>query len=156
MSSSLSTAPSGVRVQKEDYRVAVVAARWNSQITDALCEGAQKALIEAGVKYENITVMRVPGVIELVNAARLAVRMRQVDAVVLCGCVIRGDTPHFDYVCQIAAQGTAMLNASQDKPVTFGVITVENLQQAMDRADGVLGNKGAEAAEAAVEMLNLH
>lgn len=157
MSSILDTAhPESVRALESNYRVAVIAARWNSDITDPLAEGAVNALLEAGVDYESIVSVRVPGTVELVNAARIAVRSRKVDAVIILGCVIRGDTPHFDYVCQIAAQGTAMLNASQDKPVIFGVLTVENHQQALDRAGGKLGNKGSEAAQAAVEMLNLH
>lgn len=156
MSSTLANAlPEKVRANDSNYRVAVIAARWNSDITDPLAEGAVSTLLECGVEYENILTVRVPGTVELVNAARMAVHSRKVDAAIILGCVIRGDTPHFDYVCQIAAQGTAMLNASQEKPVIFGVITVNNHQQALDRAGGCMGNKGSEAAQAAVEMLNL-
>lgn len=156
MSSTLAAAlPEKVHANESNYRVAVIAARWNSDITDPLAEGAVDTLLECGVDYESILTIRVPGTVELVNAAHMAVHSRKVDAVIILGCVIRGDTPHFDYVCQIAAQGTAMLNATQDKPVIFGVITVNDHQQALDRAGGCLGNKGSEAAQAAVEMLNL-
>ncbi len=98
-----------------------------------------------------------PGTVELVNAAAMALtHMPDLKAIILLGCVIRGDTPHFDYVCQIVSQGTAELNARGDAPVIFGVLTVENQQQALDRAGGALGNKGAEAAVAAIHMANLH
>ena len=138
-----------------EFRVAVITATWNADITTPLRDGAVEYLRKAGLTEENIIPMEVPGTVELVNAARLAVTSPRCDAVIILGCVIRGDTPHFDYVCQIAAQGTATLNATQDKPVIFGVITVENHQQALDRAGGKLGNKGSEGAAAAIQMLNL-
>ena len=120
-------------------------------------DGALDVLRSAGVREENIYSRDVPGTVELVNAAAMALDcMPEVKAVIVIGCVIRGDTPHFDYVCQIAAQGAAMLNARGKAPVIFGVLTVENLQQALDRAGGSLGNKGAEAAVAAIRMANLH
>ena len=90
----------------------------------------------------------------LVYAAARLVKYAPVDAVIVIGCVIRGDTPHFDYVCQQVAEGTAHLNAQGEVPVIFGVLTVDNLQQALDRAGGSLGNKGAEAAVAAIEMVD--
>lgn len=138
-----------------DMKVALVTAEWNSRITYALRDGAMKVLAEAGVRQENITVESVPGTVELVNAAALFCN-KNYDAVIATGVVIRGDTPHFDYVCMIAAEGIARLNAMGKCPVIFDVLTVENEQQALDRAGGCLGNKGEEAAVAAVEMANLH
>ncbi len=140
-----------------DFKCAVFTAEWNPQVTGALRDGALDVLRSAGVREENIYSRDVPGTVELVNAAAMALDcMPEVKAVIVIGCVIRGDTPHFDYVCQIAAQGAAMLNARGKAPVIFGVLTVENLQQALDRAGGSLGNKGAEAAVAAIRMANLH
>ena len=140
-----------------DFKCAVFTAEWNPQVTGALRDGALDVLRSAGVREENIYSRDVPGTVELVNAAAMALDcMPEVKAVIVIGCGIRGDTPHFDYVCQIAAQGAAMLNARGKAPVIFGVLTVENLQQALDRAGGSLGNKGAEAAVAAIRMANLH
>ncbi len=143
-------------LQNPDMKVALVTAEWNSHITHALRDGALRVLREAGVKEENITVETVPGTVELVNAAALFCHLHEYDAVIITGVVIRGDTPHFDYVCQIAAEGTARLNAEGNTPVIFDVLTVEDEQQALDRAGGRLGNKGDEAAVAAIEMANLH
>ncbi|MDE6247027.1 MAG: 6,7-dimethyl-8-ribityllumazine synthase [Muribaculaceae bacterium] len=133
----------------------IVYAKWNPDVTHPLRDGAVETLREAGVKNENIRLHAVPGTVELINAAGVLVKRRP-DAVIIIGCVIRGDTPHFDYVCQQAAQGAAILNAQGETPVIFGVLTVDNLQQALDRAGGTLGNKGAEAAVAAIEMANFH
>lgn len=139
------------------FKCAVFTAEWNEKITGALRQGALDVLRKAGVKEENLFVQSVPGTVELVNAAGMAVNtMPDLKAVIVIGCVIRGDTPHFDYVCQIAAQGTAMLNSQGKAPVIFGVLTVDTEQQALDRAGGSLGNKGAEAAVAAIKMANLH
>lgn len=137
-----------------DMKVTVITARWNDNITYALRDGAIDVLTRAGVSAHNICNIEVPGAVELVNAA--AMSMSSADAVIVIGCVIRGDTPHFDYVCLSATQGVTMLNARGETPVIFGVLTVENLQQALDRAGGVLGNKGSEAAVAAIEMARLH
>lgn len=134
----------------------VVTADWNPEITYALRDGAIEVLKKAGVNEKNIRNLAVPGTVELVNAAALAVHGGDAAAVIVIGCVIRGDTPHFDYVCQIAAQGIAEINATGKTPVIFGVLTVNNLKQAQERAGGLLGNKGAEAAAAAVTMANLH
>lgn len=134
----------------------VIVANWNSDITYPLSDGATEVLDKAGVEDRNLKVMFVPGTVELVNAASLAVHGGDAAAVIVIGCVIRGDTPHFDYVCQIAAQGVAQLNTLGKAPVIFGVLTVDSLQQAQERAGGILGNKGAEAAVAAIEMANLH
>jgi len=139
------------------FRAMILTAEWNPRITHALRDGAKDVLLKAGVAAENISLEDVPGTVELVNAAALAVRrLRELDAVIVIGCVIRGDTPHFDYVCQIAAEGTARLNALGETPVIFGVLTVNKEEEALDRAGGKLGNKGAEAAVAAIKMANLH
>ena len=134
----------------------VVTADWNPDITYALRDGAIEVLRKAGVDEKNIKSFSVPGTVELVNAAGLMVNGGDAAAIIVIGCVIRGDTPHFDYVCQIAAQGVAKLNAKGKAPVIFGVLTTDNLQQAQERAGGILGNKGAEAASAAISMANLH
>ena len=134
----------------------IVTAEWNSEITHVLRQGAIDVLNKAGVESSKIKCVAVPGTVELVNAAALMVHGGDAAAVIVIGCVIRGDTPHFDYVCQIASQGVAALNAEGKSPVIFGVLTVDNLSQAQQRAGGVLGNKGAEAAMAAIEMANLH
>lgn len=134
----------------------VIKADWNSDITNPLCQGALDVLRKAGVNESNIKTIQVPGTVELVNVAALCVHSGDTAAVIVIGCVIRGDTPHFDYVCQIAAQGIASLNSEGKAPVIFGVLTVDNLLQAQQRAGGVLGNKGAEAAAAAITMANIH
>lgn len=134
----------------------VVTADWNPEITYALRDGAVDTLKKAGVKEEKLRKISVPGTVELVNAAGKFVNRPDTAAVIIIGCVIRGDTPHFDYVCQIAAQGTATLNALGKAPVIFGVLTVNALSQAQERAGGRLGNKGSEAASAAIIMSNCH
>lgn len=141
----------------QGFRCAIFTAEWNPKVTHALRDGAVDVFRQAGVEEDNLLLEDVPGTVELVNAAGLAVhQMRDLDAIIIIGCVIRGDTPHFDYVCDIVSQGTARLNAKGETPVIFGVLTVDNEQQALDRAGGCLGNKGAEAAVAAIKMANLH
>lgn len=134
----------------------IVTADWNKEITHALRDGAEDTLRKAGLKESDIIKVSVPGTVELINAAGLISQRGEASAIIILGCVIRGDTPHFDYVCQIAASGTALLNSSGKTPVIFGVLTVETLDQAQQRAGGELGNKGAEAAATAIEMVNLH
>ena len=142
---------------KDGFRCAIFTAEWNPKVTHALRDGAIDVFRKAGVDIDRLLLEDVPGTVELVNAAGLALRqMRDLDAIIIIGCVIRGDTPHFDYVCEIVAEGTARLNAKGETPVIFGVLTVNNEQEALDRAGGCLGNKGAEAAVAAIKMANLH
>lgn len=139
------------------FKCAIFTAEWNPKITGALRDGAIDVLHRAGVPDNAIFCKEVPGTVELVNAAAMALNyMPDVKAVIIIGCVIRGDTPHFDYVCDIVSAGTARLNSEGKAPVIFGVLTVDNEQQAIDRAGGILGNKGAEAAVAAIKMANLH
>ncbi len=144
-----------VPFNRETFRCDIVTASWNPQVTHALRDGAITTLLAAGVKEENIRNYEVPGTVELINAAGVLVK-RHPDAVIIIGCVIRGDTPHFDYVCMQAAQGASIINARGETPLIFGVLTVDNLQQALDRAGGTFGNKGSEAAVAAIEMANFH
>lgn len=134
-------------------QLGIVVARWNSKVTDALLKGALSFLERAGYPADDHTVVHVPGTIELVHAAARLLKDDEIDGVIVIGCVIRGDTPHFDYVCQHVTQGCAILNAQGTKPVIFGVLTTDNEQQALDRAGGRLGNKGCEAAAAAIEMV---
>lgn len=140
---------------KDNFRCDIVTAEWNKDVTFSLRDAAIETLLKAGVQKENIRQHQVPGTVELVNAAAVLARRRP-DAVIIIGCVIRGDTPHFDYVCQQAAQGAAIINSRGDTPLIFGVLTVNNMQEALDRAGGHLGNKGAEAAVAAIRMANFH
>lgn len=133
----------------------IITAEWNPGITHSLRDGALSILKSAGVKDTNIISLSVPGTVELVNVAAKAVNQEDTIAVIVIGCVIRGDTPHFDYVCMIAADGIASLNAKGKAPVIFGVLTVDNEQQAIDRAGGSLGNKGEESAAAAISLANL-
>lgn len=144
-------------MEPDNFKCAIFTAEWNPTVTDALRDGAVDVLHKAGINDNAIFSHSVPGTVELVNAAAMALtHMPDVNAIIIIGCVIRGDTPHFDYVCDIVSQGTAQLNSLGKAPVIFGVLTVDNEQQALDRAGGVLGNKGAEAAVAAIKMANLH
>ena len=154
MSTSLKhSAPEGTMPSAEGKRVAIVTAEWNRHITAALRDGAVDTLRSAGVADDDIELFDVPGAVELTFAASNLIEASRFDAVIVFGCVIRGGTPHFDYVCQSVTQGVTTLNADRDVPVIFGVLTVDDEQQAIDRAGGVLGNKGCEAAEAAVKMM---
>lgn len=153
MSTSLPTAaPHGALPKVDGMRVAIVRAEWNSHITSALTNGALEVFNREGFDSSSIDVFEVPGAIELTFAASQLIEASLYDAVIVFGCVIRGGTPHFDYVCQSVTQGITNLNADCDIPVIFGVLTVDNEQDAIDRAGGCLGNKGAEAAEAAIKM----
>lgn len=126
---------------------------WNNDITNALAEGARDTLIKAGISNDKIIIERVPGAVELTYAASMILNNTNVDAIILTGCVIRGDTPHFDYVCRSITDGMTHLNIKAKAPVIFGVLTVNNREQAMERAGGILGNKGVEAAVAALKMV---
>ncbi len=132
--------------------VGIVCAEWNDQVTGALLQGALDLFEREG--YEDITVAHVPGTVELTFGAAQMARTGRYDAVIMIGCVIRGGTPHFDYVCDSATQGCTYLNATQQVPIIFCVLTTDDLQQALDRAGGALCNKGTEAAEAAIKMVH--
>jgi 6,7-dimethyl-8-ribityllumazine synthase len=135
-------------------RFGIVVSEWNNNITGALLHGAQKTLMKHGAKEENIKVMTVPGSFELIYGAAQMTKSGFYDAVIAIGCVVRGDTPHFDYICAGTTQGLAELNVSGNVPVIYGLITTNNMQQAADRAGGCLGNKGDECAVTAIKMVN--
>ena len=135
-----------------DVRIAIIAAEWNSHITSALTESCITTLNDRGVAEELIDVFHVPGAVELTFAASSIIETGAYDVVIVFGCVIRGGTPHFDYVCQSVTQGITHLNAECDIPVIFGVLTVDTEQDALDRIGGSMGDKGAEAADTALKM----
>ena len=137
-----------------DMRFGIVVSEWNDRITGALLEGAVRTLRKHGAKDEHIKVFTVPGSFELTYGSAQLVKSGKVDAVIALGCVIRGETPHFDYVCGGATQGITQLNATQDIPVIYGLVTTNDMQQAEDRAGGKLGNKGDECAVAAIKMID--
>jgi len=136
-------------------KLAVVVSLWNRSITEALARGAVEALREYGAREENIIVKTVPGAFELTLGAQTLAENTDSDAVICLGCVIRGETPHFDYICQGVTQGLTQLNITYNLPVIFGLLTTDTLQQAEERSGGVHGNKGAEAAVAAIRMVAL-
>lgn len=138
----------------EGMRFGIVVSEWNDSITYTLRDGAVNTLVKHGVKKEDILVATVPGSFELTLGAQKMAQL-PVDAVICIGCVIRGDTPHFDYICQGVTQGITQLNIKYDKPFIFGVLTTDTLQQAQDRAGGKHGNKGDEAAYTAIKMVQL-
>ena len=139
----------------ENMRFGVVVAEWNLEVTGALANGAVDTLIKHGANEDNITVKYVPGTFELPMGGQFFAEMDNVDAVILLGCVIQGETRHFDYICEAVSQGTKDLNLKYNKPFIFGVLTTDNEQQALDRAGGKHGNKGDEAAVTAIKMIDL-
>lgn len=136
-------------------KIGIVVSRFNEFITNKLLNGAKDGLIRHGVKEEDIDVVWVPGAFEIPLAAKMMVQTNRYDAVIALGTVIRGATPHFDYVCNEVAKGVGALALESGVPVIFGVITTENIEQAIERAGTKAGNKGFEAASAAIEMANL-
>lgn len=138
-----------------NQRYGIVVADWNNHITYALLDGAIDALKSNGVKEENIVVQHVPGTFELTYGAKFQISRLHLDAVIVIGCVVRGDTPHFDYICQGVTNGVAQINAEGVAPVVYGVLTTNNMEQAEERAGGRLGNKGYETGIVALRMANL-
>ena len=139
----------------ESMRFGVVVAEWNQEITFALAQGAVDTLKKHGATDENILVKYVSGSFELPLGGQYFAELENVDAIILLGCVIQGETRHFDFICQGVTQGTVDLNLKYNKPFIFGVLTTENQQQALDRAGGKHGNKGDEAAVTAIKMVAL-
>jgi 6,7-dimethyl-8-ribityllumazine synthase len=138
-----------------DMRFAIVVSEWNTEITFALLQGVQDTLIKHGASANHIKVDYVPGSFELTAGARMVAEAGTFDAVICIGCVIRGDTPHFDYICTGVTNGITQLNVRYGIPFIFGVLTTDNQQQALDRAGGKHGNKGDEAAITAIKMVAL-
>lgn len=136
-------------------RFGIVAARFNDFIVDRLVDGAVDTLIRHGAEADAITLARVPGAFEIPQAVKAMAGARRHDAIVALGCVIRGATPHFDYVAGAAARGLAQVSMDQDIPVAFGVLTVDTIEQAIERAGTKAGNKGVDAAMSAIEMATL-
>lgn len=150
MSTSKQHQPQSGAPNIDDARVAIVAAEWNAHINDAMAEAATKVLLSHGAECD---VFHVPGAVELTFAASQLIEASVFDAIIVFGTVIRGGTPHFDYVCQSVTQGITSLNAESDTPVIFGVLTVYKEKDATDRVDGTVGDKGSECAEAALKMI---
>jgi 6,7-dimethyl-8-ribityllumazine synthase len=137
-------------------KFAIVVARFNSFITDRLLAAAEDALKRSGAKPEDVEIVKVPGSWELPIAAKALAALKKHDAIIALGAVIRGETPHFDHVANQAASGLAAVQLETGIPVAFGVLTTNTVEQAIDRAGVKAGNKGAEAAVACIEMVNLH
>lgn len=135
------------------YTIAIVRSEWNSDITYPLAQGAEQALLDNGVLPQNIVSKIVPGAFELPLAAQWLADKTNIDAVICIGSVIRGETAHFDYVCQAVSLGIKDVSLATKKPIIFGVLTDDNRQQSIDRSGGIHGNKGIEAGVTALKML---
>ncbi|MEW6469980.1 MAG: 6,7-dimethyl-8-ribityllumazine synthase [Bacteroidota bacterium] len=133
----------------------IVVSEWNSEITEALFKAAHETLLKYGAKGKDIIRINVPGSFELTLGAQKLVSQKKIDAVICLGCVIQGETRHFDFICEAVANGITQLNIIYGKPVIFGVLTTNTLQQAKERAGGKHGNKGVEAAVTAIKMAAL-
>lgn len=138
------------------YKFAIAVAEWNAEITGSLYNGALQTLIKHGVSENNVLSIAVPGSFELTAAADILLQKhKDLDAVICLGCVIQGDTKHFDFICDAVANGITQVSIKHSKPVIFGVLTTNDQQQAIDRAGGKHGNKGDEAAITALKMAEL-
>ncbi len=136
-------------------KFAIVVSEWNTEVTEALYSGAFQTLLEMGAERGNIIRKNVPGSFELSLGAQWMAKKEEIDAVICIGCVIQGETRHFDFICDAVANGITNVGLKYDKPVIFGVLTPNNQKQALNRAGGKYGNKGDEAAATAVKMLML-
>ena len=139
----------------ENFTFGIVVSQWNAIVTEALLTGAYNSLIENGAKEDNIKIIEVPGSFELTSGADMLLQKETIDAVICLGCVIQGETRHFDFICDAVANGITNVSIKHNKPVIFGVLTTDNQQQAEDRAGGKHGNKGEEAAITAIQMANI-
>lgn len=145
----------GSKIKSADpFTFGIVWSEWNHEITNALYKGAYDTLIKHGAKPENIISKTVPGSFELTLGAQYLAQDPHINAVIAIGCIIQGETKHFDFICDAVANGITNLNIKYNKPVIFGVLTPDNIQQAIDRAGGKHGNKGEEAAVTAIKMLH--
>ena len=136
-------------------RLAIVASRFNDEIVDGLIDGAKRALVKAGLKWEDVPVFRVPGAFEIPLVAKRAAQSLKYDAVIAIGCLIKGETPHFEFISMQASMGLGLAALETGVPITFGVITVNTDEQAVARSGDNNENKGYEAAMAAIEMVEL-
>jgi 6,7-dimethyl-8-ribityllumazine synthase len=139
----------------DDMRFGIVVSEWNGEVTEALLKGAVQTLRKAGCAEHNILIKYVPGTMELPLGAQFFAEYTDVDAVIVLGCVIQGETRHFDFVCSGATQGIMQLQIAWNMPIAFGVLTTDNMEQALARAGGEHGNKGDEAAVTAINMVKL-
>lgn len=137
-------------------KFAIVVSQWNSQVTGALLSGAVDGLLQNGALESDIKVIHVPGSFELTSGADIVLRDQSLDAVICLGCVIQGETKHFDFICHGVSNGISNVAIKYNKPVIFGVLTTDTLEQALDRAGGKHGNKGEEAAITAIQMAHIH
>lgn len=153
MAGTLTSVSGKSKINLSKKKIAIVVAEWNDDITEALYQGAHDAFLKLGVTKENIIRKNVPGSFELPLGAQWMAEKKEIVGVVALGCVIQGDTPHFDYICQAVAAGIMKVNLESSKPVAFGVLTTLNRKQALERSGGKLGNKGEEAALTVVKML---
>jgi 6,7-dimethyl-8-ribityllumazine synthase len=144
----------GQLISKE-FNYALIVSRFNHFITEKLMEGAVDALTRSGVKSEEIDVYKVPGAFEIPLVAKRVAIKKKYDAVICLGSVIRGETPHFDYIANEVSKGIALLSLEFAIPVSYGIITADNTEQAIERAGNKMGNKGFQAAQSAIELLNL-
>ncbi len=137
----------------ETYRIGIVVSEWNDHITDSLLEGATSTLLQHGIREENIIVRHVPGSFELPTGAKHLLASESLDGVICIGCIIQGETRHFDFIAQATASGIMHLNLQQSVPVIFSVLTCNDMQQAEERAGGRMGNKGVEGAISCLKMI---
>jgi 6,7-dimethyl-8-ribityllumazine synthase len=134
-------------------KIGIVVSEWNDQVTDSLYNATLEVLLKEGISSKNIILKYVPGSFELTLGAQYLAQEKQIDAVICLGCVIQGETRHFDFICDAVANGLTKVGLKYNKPVVFGVLTTNTMQQALDRAGGKHGNKGEEAAYTAIKML---
>ncbi len=133
-------------------KFAIIVSQWNAEVTGPLLDGALSGLLEHGAVESDLEVIQVPGSYELISGADIALRSSKFDAVICLGCVIQGETRHFDFICNAVGNGISNVAIKYNKPVIFGVLTTDNLNQALDRSGGKHGNKGTEAAITAIQM----
>ena len=138
-----------------DDKFGIIVSRFNEFITEKLLDGCLQTLIKNGANEKNIDVVKVPGSFEIPTCAKILIDLNKYSAIICLGCVIRGETPHFDYICNSVSAEIARLGATYGTPVIFGIVTAENIDQALNRAGGKTGNRGSEAALAAMEMVNV-
>lgn len=137
------------------FKYGIVVSQWNAEITSPLLQGAIKGLLDNGAQEEDIEVIEVPGSYELISGSDLLLKTEKFDCAIAIGCVIQGETRHFDFICDAVGNGLANVSIKYSKPVIFGVLTTDNLTQAQERSGGKHGNKGEEAAITAIQMVNL-
>jgi len=139
----------------DSAKVTIVASRFNNFVVESLLDACLATLKKSGLQDQDITVVRVPGAFEIPSTVQHVLKHTTCDAVITLGAVIRGETPHFDYICSECVRGLGQISLENDTPVIFGVLTVDNTEQAVDRAGEEESNKGADSAQAAIEMINI-